>query len=128
MTWITLAWRFRNEIAIGLIVATLLLAGLYIKHVFNDRESLRQDIATLKMDLVRVEKQVVLNKEIADAISKIRIQSNNYVRVVETTPTPATNSSFVAVPSGVFSPTVYSAYSSNRATSSIKGIKDSTPK
>ena len=128
MEWITLAWRFRNEIAIGLITLVLVSAGLYIKYVFNDRENLRQDIVKLQTDLVRVEKQVVLNKEIADAIAKIRIQSHNYVHVVETSTPPPAGSSFVAVPSGVFSPTVFAAYSSNRAASTVKRTEDSPAK
>jgi len=106
VTWITLAWKFRNEIAIGTIVLVLVIAGLYIKHVFNERTTLETEIVAIKKDLESVKAQVTLNKDIADAIQKIKIQSNNYVRVIETTPSPVVGSSSTVIPSGLFLPTL----------------------
>ena len=129
MEWIALAWKYRNEIVIGLIILVLVLAGLYIRHVFQDRNDLQEQVKVLRQDLEAVKKQVTLNEDIANAIRKIKIQSNNYVSVVETTPSPAVGSSFVAVPSGVFNPTtMLSAITFRNKSSSNAGIKDSTSK
>lgn len=129
MEWIALAWKYRNEIAIGLIILVLVLAGLYIKSVFKDRDNLKEQLEIVKLDLEAVKKQVKLNEDIANAIRKIKIQSNNYVSVVETTPSPAAGSVFVAVPNGMFNPKVLlSSITFRNKSSSNAGTKDSTSK
>lgn len=120
MEWITLACRFRNEIAIGIIIIVLVIAGLYIKHVFNDRAKLETEIVDVKKDLESIKAQVTLNKDIADAIQKIKIQSNNYVRVIETTPSPTVGSASTVIPSGLFLPTVLTSNTFRNTSSSSK--------
>lgn len=121
MEWITLAWKFRNEIAIGLIVIVLGLAGLYIRHVFQDRNDLQEQVKILRQDLEAVKKQVTLNEDIANAIRKIKIQSNNYVSVVETGVSPPVDSVSTLVNAGVFLPAVYKAHSSSNKPSGNEG-------
>lgn len=118
--WVTLAWKYRNEIAIGIIIIVLGLTLLYIKHVFNDRETLRQAVVKLQEELVAVQKQVTLNEDIAHAISKIKVQSNNYVRVVETSPSPANGSASTIIASGLFLPTLPTTNSFRNTSSSSK--------
>ena len=117
LLWVKAAWKYRNEIAIGIIVVILSLGAVYIRHVFNERTRLEERVATLTAEMENVKKQMTLNKDIADAIQRIKVQSNNYVRVVETTPSPTTGSSFVAVPSGLFNPTNLLSTSTFRNTS-----------
>lgn len=118
--WLTLAWKYRNEIAIGIIILVLGLTLLYIKTVFNERDKLKQDVVKLREDLVAVQKQVTLNEDIAHAISKIKVQSNNYVRVVETSPSPPTNQPSILISAGVLPP-LFKAYSSTNKSSSDAG-------
>ena len=128
MELLVLTWKYRNEIAIAAIITVLIIGGLYIKHVFADRASLELEVVQLQEQIVKLEKQVVLNKEIVDAIAKIRVQSHNYVHVVETSATPTAGSSFVAIPNGVFNPTMFTTYSSTSTSSSNAGAKDSSAK
>lgn len=102
--WLTLAWKYRNEIAIGIIILVLGLTLLYIKHVFNERDELKQDVVKLQEELVAVKKQVTLNEDIAHAISKIKVQSNNYVSVVETSTSPPVDKPSTLINAGVFQP------------------------
>lgn len=118
--WVTLAWKYRNEIAIGIIILVLGLTLLYIKHVFNERETLKQDVVKLQTELIAVQKQVTLNEDIAHAISKIKVQSNNYVRVVETSPSPPNGSASIVIPSGLFLPTLPTTNSFRNTSSSSK--------
>lgn len=118
--WLTLAWKFRNEIAIGIIILVLGLTLLYIKTVFNERDNLKQDVVKLQEELVAVKKQVTLNEDIAHAISKIKVQSNNYVRVVETTPSPAAGSASTVIASGLFLPTLPTTNTFRNTSSSTK--------
>ena len=120
MEWIVTAWRFRNEIAIGIIILVLGLTLLYIKTVFSERDKLKQDVAKLQEELVAVQKQVTLNEDIAHAISKIKVQSNNYVRVVETSPSPARGSASTIIASGMFLPTLPATNSFRNTSSSTK--------
>ena len=104
MEWILTAWRFRNEIAIGLIILVLISAGLYIKSVFKDRDNLKEQLEIVRLDLEAVKKQVKLNEDIAHAIRKIKIQSNNYVSMVETAPRPPSDRASTFIVAGVFKP------------------------
>lgn len=114
MTWLTVAWKFRNEIAIGAIILALVSLGFYFRYVLNDRQELKEELKQLHTEVEQVKKQITLNEDIANAIKKIKIQSNNYVSVVESSPTPEAGSSFVAVPSGVFRPAGMLPSSSSR--------------
>ena len=129
MEWILTAWKFRNEIAIIAIILVLVTAGFYIKSVFQERDKLETEIAVLKEEMTAVKKQITLNEDIANAIRKIKIQSNNYVRVVETTPSPASGSVSVVIPSGVFHPmsTVSKTNAFRNISSSDEGVINSTP-
>ena len=118
--WITLAWKYRNGIAIGIIILVLGLTLLYIKHVFNERNELKQDVVKLQEELVAVKKQVTLNEDIAHAISKIKVQSNNYVRVVETSPSPTSGSASTVIASGLFLPTLPTSNTFRNTSSSAK--------
>lgn len=113
MEWITLAWKYRNEIGIVCLCLVLVTGVFYIKHVFNDRDTLKQEVSLLRTELDAVKKQVTLNEDIAHAISRIKIQSNNYVNTIENGK-PDTTKPVVLIPSGMFLPPVYSAYSSAR--------------
>ena len=124
MEWITLAWRFRNEIAIGLIILVLVTAGFYIKSVFKERENLQLTVTALQKDLDAVKKQITLNEDIANAIRKIKVQSNNYVSVVETSTSPPVDSVSTFIHAGVFHPmsTVRQAvFTNNSSTNNERG-------
>lgn len=121
MEWIALAWKYRNEIAIGLIILVLVSAGFYIKYVFQKRADLEIEVEKLKTDITKIEKQITLNKDIADAIKRIKIQSNNYVSVVETSTSPPVDSVSTLINSGVFLPSVHKAYSSASQPSDNEG-------
>lgn len=129
MEWILTAWKFRNEIAIIAIILVLVTAGFYIKSVFQERNELETEIAVLKEEMAAVKKQITLNEDIANAIRKIKIQSNNYVRVVETTPSPASGSVSVVIPSGVFNPmsTMSKTNAFRNISSSNERVINSTP-
>lgn len=104
MTWLALAWKYRNDIGIGLIVLVLIVSGLYIKHVFNERDRLEARVTALQGELEAVKKQVTLNGDIANAIQKIRVQSHNYITTVETAPKPDSSKPTVLIPGGLFQP------------------------
>lgn len=107
--WIALTWKYRNEIAIGLIILVLVLSGLYIKHVFNDRARLEQVVVEMQKEIQAIKKQQTLNEDIVNAIQKIKVQSNNYVSLVETSPSPPSNSYGTFIPAGVYTQRVYSS-------------------
>ena len=109
--WVTLVWKYRNEIVIGIIILILGLTLLYIKTTFNERDNLKQDVVKLQEELVAVRKQVTLNEDIAHAISKIKVQSNNYVHVVETSASPPLDKPSILISAGVLPP-LFKAYSS----------------
>lgn len=118
MEWIMLLWQYRK--AILTVALSLLIAGsvFYIKHVFNERDRLEQQIAAVQKELEAVKKQVTLNEDIAHAISRIKIQSNNYISSVENSPKPDRTKPVVFITGGVFKPAVYKTYSSSNGTSS----------
>lgn len=116
LLWIKAAWQYRNEIAIGLIVILLVISGLYIKHVFNDRERLELAVVNMQKEIASIKKQQTLNEDIVNAIQKIRIQSNNYVSLVETSPSPPTNSYGTFIPAGVYTQRVYSSNATRNST------------
>ena len=76
MGWITalkMAWTYRNEIAIGIIILALVSLGFYFKHVLNDRDALKSDIAKLQVEMNQAKQQMTLNEDIANAIKKIKV-------------------------------------------------------
>ena len=107
---ITILWQYRKELLIGIISILIICSVLYIKHVFNERDRLEQEIANVQKELETVKKQVTLNEDIAHAISKIKIQSSNYISSVESAPKPSTDKPVVLITSGVLKP-VYHTYS-----------------
>ena len=125
--WITVAIKYRNEIAIGLIVLVILAAAAYINYALKDREQLKLDIAALQAELVRIEKQQTLNEDIVNAIRKIKVQSTNYVTVIEGEKPLPPGSVFTVIPSGLFLPSVREANAVGDATSGNAGAVNSTP-
>lgn len=116
MVYFQLAWRYRNEIAILLIAIILILSGLYIRYVFKDRESLKQEVVVMQKEIAAIKKQQTLNEDIVNALQRIKIQSNNYVSLVETSAGPPTNSYATFIPAGVYVQRVYSSNSTRNST------------
>ena len=125
--WMTVAWKYRNEIAIGLIVLVILAAAAYINYALKDREQLKLDIAALQAEMVRIEKQQTLNEDIINAIRKLKVENTNYVTVIEGGTPPPPGSSFTVIPSGLFLPPVYTPNTFRNISSSNAGVTNSTP-
>jgi len=124
-----LVWKFRNELAIVFVAMCVCVLGLYVRYVYNDRLELKAEVKTLQAELARVGKQLTLNEEIVDALKKLRVQTTNYVSVVESGKTPVVNSSFVAVPAGVFNPSsVLQPHPFGNSSSSTSGVTYGAPK
>lgn len=118
MTWLALVIKYRNEIAIGLIVIALVAAGFYIRYVFNDRENLQAQLVEMRKEIGAIKKQQTLNEDIVNAIQKIKVQSNNYVSVVETAPSPAPNSYSTLISAGLYTQRVYSSNTTRNSSTS----------
>jgi len=83
--------------AVAFVVALLVGGGIWIRGVFSERAALRLSVATEKEKRQMAESQTamyvkqwndnaVLQREVADAIKKIKVQSNNYITTVENSP------------------------------------------
>jgi len=85
--------------AVALVVAALFFGGAWVRGVFAERAQLKDKIELLELDKRRAEQQaadaihqrneyIKLNREIVDAIKKIKIQSNNFIQTIENDPAP----------------------------------------
>lgn len=120
MEWIVLAWKYRNEIAIGLIISFLIGAGVYIKKVFNERDTLRTEVDILNAKVEDQGKKLKLNGDIYDAIQKIRITSNNNITAIVKESKPIVpDTGAILIPSGVQT-SVYGNYSTLDTTPASK--------
>lgn len=81
-------------VAVALVVALLVGMGVWIRGVFSERAALRVSVAAATEKQKLAESQTamyvkqwndnaVLQREVADAIKKIKVQSNNYISTVE---------------------------------------------
>ena len=107
--------KYWREIAISLAVVLLIVAVMYIKSVFTERNKLQLENAVLVARLKDAAAMQEMQNNIADAISKIRIRSNINVSRIETKPKPVFVNSdpLVLIPGGVLQ-AVYSSSAANR--------------
>lgn len=86
--------------AIVLILVAIIGAGLYVKSVFAERTTLLSDKARLETELTveklkyqamlgQYEQISAMNKNIIEAVKRVKINSNVYIDKVEATPLPA---------------------------------------
>lgn len=89
-------------IKIGAVVAAMagiFSGGIWLRGVFAERAELRDQIELLELDKQRAEQRasdaihqrdeyIKLNREIVDAIKKIKIQSNTVIQRIENDPVP----------------------------------------
>ena len=89
-------------IKIGSVVAVVVgifSGGIWLRGVFAERAELRDQIELLELDKQRAEQRALdaihqrdeyikLNREIVDAIKKIKIQSNTVIQRIENDPVP----------------------------------------
>lgn len=99
--------NYRKEIALAVTVIALMAGAVWVRGVVADRSALRKEVALQKAQTDAIATQfnsyIQLNKEIADAIRRVKVQSNNYIQQIETAPTPvaAVGGSIPFIPSGV---------------------------
>lgn len=111
MAWIALAWKYRNEIMISAIVVFLIGVYAYIKHTFNERDTLRTEVDILNAKVEDQSKKLKLNGDIYDAIQKIRITSNNNITAIVKESKPVVPDSGAILIRGGVQASVYGNYS-----------------
>jgi hypothetical protein len=85
--------------AVVAVVAGIFSGGIWLRGVFAERSELRGQIELLELDKQRAEQRALdaihqrdeyikLNREIVDAIKKIKIQSNTVIQRIENDPVP----------------------------------------
>lgn len=97
-----------------LALCALIGAGLYVWHVFNDRSRLQAENGALSTKLeiqtaatvqvtAQFNKYIELNRDIAEAIRKVKVQSATYIESVEasTPPVVPDGGTLVLVPGGL---------------------------
>lgn len=99
-------------IKIGSVVAVVVgifSGGIWLRGVFAERAELRDQIELLELDKQRAEQRALdaihqrdeyikLNREIVDAIKKIKIQSNTVIQRIENDPVPVPPADGSALP------------------------------
>ena len=99
-------------IKIGSVVAVVVgifSGGIWLRGVFAERAELRDQIELLELDKQRAEQRALdaihqrdeyikLNREIVDAIKKIKIQSNTVIQRIENDPVPVSPTDGGALP------------------------------
>lgn len=94
-------------ILVALIVSGLAWFGWNEKKIRTERDTYKTEAAlqkaTAEMYAQQFNNYIQLNKEIADAIKKVKVQSNTYIDSVEASRPPAVADgiSFVLIPPGV---------------------------
>lgn len=102
-----------------ILVAGLAWIGWHEKSIRADLEKYKSEAALQKasaeMYALQFNNYIQLNKEIADAIKKVKVQSNTYIDSVEASQPPVVTDgdSFVLIPPGV-----------SKAVSSLPGYKN----
>lgn len=91
---------------VAIIVAGLAWFGWHEKSIRADLDKYKAEAALQKASAEMYAQQfnnyIQLNKEIADAIKKVRVQSNTYIDSIEVSQPPvADGDSFVLIPPGV---------------------------
>lgn len=78
---------------VALLVAGLFFGGIWIRGVFAERDELKKSKAlaeaTTKLYADAWNRNATLQKEIVNAVKNTRVQSNNYIEAVESSPAPA---------------------------------------
>lgn len=91
---------------VAILVTGLAWVGWHEKSIRADLDKYKAEAALQKasaeMYALQFNNYIQLNKEIADAIKKVRVQSNTYIDSVEVSQPPvADGDSFVLIPPGV---------------------------
>ncbi len=110
-------YKLQIQIVLAVLaLCTVAAAGLYVRHVFNDRDRLDRENALLKKDVEAGAKMLQLTNQISEAISQIKIRSNVNVSRIETEQKPVFVDSrpVVLIPGGLLQ-SVYSSGSAGRA-------------
>jgi len=124
---------------VAMIVAGLAWFGWHEKDIRADRDKYKTEAtlqkASAEMYAQQLNNYIQLNKEIVDAIKKVRVQSNTYIDSVEASKPPvvADGGSFVLIPhglpQGMSGLPRYQNYTSGRIGANAKGSSnDSTGK
>jgi hypothetical protein len=85
---LALVLKYWREIALALLVIAIVGAGLYVRHVFNERDDLRAINTHLSSELASAQRVQELTNRVTEAISQIRIRSNVNVTKIESDPKP----------------------------------------
>lgn len=109
--------KYWRKILIALAVCIVIGLGLYVKHVFADRDRLDRENALLKKDLESAVKIQQMTNQITEAIRQIKIRSSVNVTRIETTPKPAfvDSAPVMLIPGGLLQ-AVYSSAATARTT------------
>lgn len=82
------ALKYWREIALALLVIAIIGAGLYVRHVFNERDDLKAINTHLSAKLESAQATQELTNRVTEAISQIRIRSSVNVTKIESEPKP----------------------------------------
>ena len=99
-------WRYVKIVMFSIVVIVLAWLGWHEKSVRADLDKYKAEAALQKASAEMYAQQfnnyIQLNREIADAIKKVRVQSNTYIDSIEVSQPPvADGDSFVLIPHGV---------------------------
>jgi len=124
MPVIVIALKYWREIAVGLLTAALIAAGLYIKHVFAERDQLKLDNSVLTVQLKDAQAMQELTNRFTEAISQIRIRSNINVQRIESQSPPQfidNSAPLVFIPGGMLQAVYPSTIADRTATGHAPG-------
>lgn len=100
-------WLYIKIALVAALVALLVWFGWNEKNIRAEREKYKAEAAlqkaTTEMYALQFNNYIQLNKEIADAIRKVKVQSNTYIDSVEVSQPPvvADGDSFILITPGV---------------------------
>jgi hypothetical protein len=117
MTALAIVIKYWREILIALAIALLIGAGLYIRHVFNERDDLRTINGHLSAQLDAAARMQELTNRVTEAISQIKIRSQVNVSKIESEAKPQfvdNSAPVVFIPGGMLQ-AVYSSTAAHRA-------------
>lgn len=116
----------------AVLLAIIALAGLYfwISSAFEERDKLRVTSSVQAMQVQQYQQMIAqnikLNEDINNAISKIRLTSNNYIKAIDTGRPPVVSDGDVVqlVPGGMLQAMPSMPTFSNASTNSIKSVSE----
>ena len=100
-------WLYIKITLVALLIAGIAWAGWNEKKIRAERDTYKTEAAlqkaTAEMYAQQFNNYIQLNREIADAIKKVKVQSNTYIDSVEASQPPAVadGGSFILIPPGV---------------------------